>query len=672
MAIKQKFTTDTADLDKAYGKLERENTKLLEQNRRLAQQTRAGGRAHRDAFGDRAVASLRSYATNVLSITAVVGTLANAWRRAEAAQKAAAESQKTSRPGLAELGQLAETPEEMLALTRRATEFYGLGGFESKGEAGQLIFALESAGVPVDQQKLFAELKSAKEVQEPAEMAKATKTLVATMGQEETGTFRDLVSKAFGASKFSPARAEEILEAAARSGVSAGAMGVSDEEVLAATALMAEARGSAEMGGTYLAQMFRTLKGKAAFKGQTLEETIGHVEKMRLGGEDLGEFFGTKDLERRMAEMREGLTVEEAGGFLRKQRQQIAEKQEAVKKGRLTEEEYQQWYGETVVAEVAQKGMTPGQFKEWFGRAQGQESFETLAKQIDRLRMVTAEVAKAQAEDRVATKLALPDVAGELRHARLAEREAAREEIAMTRMGQAENLFQAALAQERTRQRAEGWSEGLVQEASWRMEKTRAVTGPEFMLREAVESGRLQPGLQKEIEDFLTGAKIEKQAGVAPLAGLEEKERAGAMELQRIEQQLAALRFQQTHAQRIGSPFAPLWDPLIRRAETKAETERQTVVDYLHRERARMEPPAEPRPAPLARVQPEPRVHPGEGPPIDHAALERLNQNIEQGNKIAQQQLDRLVEMDRRDARRPPAKAPRGAAQAQLDAQAEP
>jgi len=45
MALTQKFTTDTADIDKAYNKLERENTKLLEQNRRLAQASKRSGQA---------------------------------------------------------------------------------------------------------------------------------------------------------------------------------------------------------------------------------------------------------------------------------------------------------------------------------------------------------------------------------------------------------------------------------------------------------------------------------------------------------------------------------------------------------------------------------------------------------------------------------------------------
>ena len=60
-----------------------------------------------------------------------------------------------------------------------------------------------------------------------------------------------VVSKAFAASGQSPAEAPRLLEAAARSGAPARLLGVSDEEVLAGTARLAAAAGSAEAAGDY-------------------------------------------------------------------------------------------------------------------------------------------------------------------------------------------------------------------------------------------------------------------------------------------------------------------------------------------------------------------------------------------------------------------------------------
>jgi hypothetical protein len=111
---------------------------------------------------------------------------------------------------------------------------------------------LESAGAG-QYQELFTQLRAAGIVEQPDIMARAAKTTITAMGEAETGTFRDLVSKAFGASKFSPALAEQLLEAASKSSVSAKGIGLSDEEILAATAVVSSAKGRAETGGTYFA-----------------------------------------------------------------------------------------------------------------------------------------------------------------------------------------------------------------------------------------------------------------------------------------------------------------------------------------------------------------------------------------------------------------------------------
>jgi len=94
-----------------------------------------------------------------------------------------------------------------------------------------------------------------------------------------------MVSKAFGASKYSPATADALLKAAARSGTSAAALGISDEEVLAATAIVSTGKGGAEEGGTYLAALMRTIRQKGEFKGKSLKDTIDQIQAM-TGGMD--------------------------------------------------------------------------------------------------------------------------------------------------------------------------------------------------------------------------------------------------------------------------------------------------------------------------------------------------------------------------------------------------
>jgi len=195
--------------------------------------------------------------------------------------------------GLARLSQLAESKKEYRALTARARNVFGMGGADSLEAAAKLVFQVESASAS-KYESLFAQLRSAQVIEDPAVMAKAMNTLQKTMGKRETGTMRALASKAFGASKFAPSAADELLEAAARSGTSAAALGMTDEEILAAVAIVSEGKGGHEQGGTYLAQMMRTLRQKGIFKGRSLRTALGDVQRITGGmtEEDAKTWFG--------------------------------------------------------------------------------------------------------------------------------------------------------------------------------------------------------------------------------------------------------------------------------------------------------------------------------------------------------------------------------------------
>jgi len=254
---------------------------------------RSAGTAGRTAFGAGAVAQIRSYAASFLGIGAAITQVIGLFNDMREARQEATQQWGQAEGGMSELAQLAKTPEAFQALTARARKVYGAGGGDSLESAAKLVFQLESAGAS-EFEDLFTQLSSKRLVTDPAVMAKAAATLQTTMGKGETGTMRALASKAFGASLYSPATADALLEAAARSGSSAAAMGITDEEVLAATAVVATGKGGAEMGGTYLAQLMRTLRQKGIFKGQDLATTLGQVERITGGmsEEDAKEWFG--------------------------------------------------------------------------------------------------------------------------------------------------------------------------------------------------------------------------------------------------------------------------------------------------------------------------------------------------------------------------------------------
>jgi len=281
-------------------KITQQEYNLEVKNAKIAMQN--AGRAGQAAFGSRAISSLQSMAAGWLSLGAAISFATSALTAMNEARERAKELAKTSEMGMGSLGQLATTKEEYQSLRAAAENLYRTGGAESLDAAARTVFALKSAGAMEDL-GLFGELRATGLVESPDIMARSARTLQASMGRGETGDFRDLVSKALGASEYSPATAEALLEGAARSGGLGRALGISDEEILAATAMTATATGSAEMGGTQLASMLAALDKKSGtmvggkrvdFRGKSLKESLELVQSLGLEGEEQFKFFGRK------------------------------------------------------------------------------------------------------------------------------------------------------------------------------------------------------------------------------------------------------------------------------------------------------------------------------------------------------------------------------------------
>jgi hypothetical protein len=105
---------------------------------------------------------------------------------------------------------------------------------------------------------------------------------------------RSVVSKAFGAASASTTNAEALLEGAARAGTGARALGISDEEVLAATAVTATTTGSAEKGGTQINSLLKALR-KKGIEGDSLQAMLDQVAGKGMKGDKLMEYFGSEE-----------------------------------------------------------------------------------------------------------------------------------------------------------------------------------------------------------------------------------------------------------------------------------------------------------------------------------------------------------------------------------------
>lgn len=224
----------------------------------------------------------------IRGVTRVTNEMASARERAKQASTEGAR-------GVGTLAQLAETPAQMKGLERLSMATFAEGGADTIEQAGRLIFSLESAGA-MKQRKLFSEMQAIRLVEDSANMAASAAAMQAALGTKETGSMRALVSKAFGASPYSPSSAEAIITAAAQSGSMAGPLGISDEEMLAAVGVVSKPAKGAELAGTRVKALIKglSLAEGEQFKGMSLKEAVKDIESRNLTPEGFVELMGAR------------------------------------------------------------------------------------------------------------------------------------------------------------------------------------------------------------------------------------------------------------------------------------------------------------------------------------------------------------------------------------------
>lgn len=235
---------------------------LNKTNRELDRAKQKGDKA----FGSGAVGQLGKFAGALGGVSSAAGLLLKVFDEINASREKFAQSARDSELGMRSLAQLAGGDAAKLrALSGQARELYGQGGARSQNEAAGVVFQLESAGINTgENRKTFGDLFGV--IDDPVTFARSARTLQAAMGSQETGNIRGILSKAFAASGKSPAQAPALLEGAARGGAFARQLGISDEDLLAATAVTATTSGSAELGGTQAAALLKQL-GRAKDPG---------------------------------------------------------------------------------------------------------------------------------------------------------------------------------------------------------------------------------------------------------------------------------------------------------------------------------------------------------------------------------------------------------------------
>lgn len=257
-------------------------------------------RAEQDAAaGPGPAARIMMMAASYLSVQQAISLGTQALRENAAEREKAAQQAIRSRAGLGSLSQLAanegNTPAERRAANARliaeARGMVAKGAAVDENEAGALLFQLAGAGLNERDRGFAANIRAAGTLTNVGGAAEAYSALKTSLGESEVGTFREFMSKSLKAAGPAPGSFEQLPIAAAQSGGSAKALGVSDEFLLAATTILGKSSGSIEEGGTQLAAFLRQteksgMRGIEGVGGMALIDRIASLpeSKQGLGG----------------------------------------------------------------------------------------------------------------------------------------------------------------------------------------------------------------------------------------------------------------------------------------------------------------------------------------------------------------------------------------------------
>ena len=283
------FTVDaeTAKAVQGFLKVENRQKALQRQQARVDKQskrtTRSASRGL-DQWKGKVAGMIMTYA----GLETAVGAMRDVYREVAKARREALEAGEQTATGMGKLAQLTNNPEKlqhMLGESRSSMRQVGM----SRREAGALQFSLESAG-KADKRRLYAELHG---IADPQTMLEQVTTIQNALGVEETGGDMAMLGKFFRASGVSKEEVPAIARAAAMVGQGAKGIGGSDEELLAATAVLSRGEVTPERTGTRLQAFARQIaKNPQIQSGEGMVSAAKQIQGMGLDQQGLYELLG--------------------------------------------------------------------------------------------------------------------------------------------------------------------------------------------------------------------------------------------------------------------------------------------------------------------------------------------------------------------------------------------
>lgn len=236
---------------KAHDQYQLEVRQSVAETERLKREAFETAQRSGSSFGEMGMGAMAAW-------TAVGATVISVLNQVRQASEEAGQALKSAAPSRGTLAQLAlDDPEKYKELTAQAESLRARGVVRSLEEANQFVFAMQSAGAG-DEIETFARAKRVGLMQDPSSMIASAAGIRESFGQAG-GSFQDLINRSLVASASSPAKAEELLRGAGKAGVAARQQGITVDELLAATSIMATAKGSADEGGSRLNALLMAL-----------------------------------------------------------------------------------------------------------------------------------------------------------------------------------------------------------------------------------------------------------------------------------------------------------------------------------------------------------------------------------------------------------------------------
>lgn len=351
-------------------------------------------------FGSGAISKLTAFAGALGLTTSAVGALTAAWQKQEEFKRNAAAGAAGSALGEGELIQNVSSKAEWDTIKKIAREIYAKGAVSDQNQASSLAYQLAAVGQLQDRD-FYTRAAATGLLANPTKMVESVETVRKSMGDSLSGNVPQIISQAFQAASMSKARPEVLLEATARSGTGARALGLTSDQTLAATAVLTNASDAAT-AGTQMRSMLFAFRKMAS--GQT------------GGSSDTGEQQSLSEL---------GLPSLNLKG--KNIRQQIEE----------------------VRSKTAH--LDDASVIKMFGRKEGFIAYETLRDNIEAFQQIQQATLGAKTGNTAAQKLAILEADPENIAARQARATQAQSDLAgQERWGTGEQLWQAVQAERDT------------------------------------------------------------------------------------------------------------------------------------------------------------------------------------------------------------------------------